>query len=490
MKVMFSAPTKKYLIARWATVILLGLVFIWPTFSLAKYDTNIGKETECTATFKQYCQDAGSSQCCVPDAANPNRVDCTRTCTDQRTRCLEYCASKGCQDASSTSDGSCSCAESSCSDVTCPSGSQKVATIDECKYQQCAGQGYYTGDSLCCRCMGGTNDCNQYCRSIGLEGSWHDHTGECTCVSGSYDPGDQESCDRYCDPNQGSFDASRTPRCQCQGGPQTTPYRRGDTIPLEVGIGVNNTTNGITPYIGLVYNFAAAIVGVVAVIMIVIGGIQYSTSAGNKAAMGSAKETITSAIIGLVIVLMSYLILGVFSSRFTNLSEPVLNDIVLPPDTDWSGNCPAGYEAFTSETNCKDTCREKYNTDCSHSPAGNGKSEAWCCLTQTPPGNRTVCSTICENAIVCFRTIPCEDLGKDQCDAKEKEYCAAKHAAVPCGFDRGTSFDNPQYDTGTCHAKKTGMNETCRQANCGAPDFNHGGSSKYDWCCSAPATPP
>lgn len=99
-------------------------------------------------------------------------------------------------------------------------------------------------------------------------------------------------------------------------------------VTLEVGIQGNNiVTGGITDYIQKVYFFATAIVGGLAVVMIIIGAVQYSTSAGNKAALGSAKETITSAIIGLVIVLMAYLILGTFSGSFVNLANPRMNTI-------------------------------------------------------------------------------------------------------------------------------------------------------------------
>ena len=101
-----------------------------------------------------------------------------------------------------------------------------------------------------------------------------------------------------------------------------------NAVDLEVGIGgFKKVEKGIAEYIGQVYLFATAIVGGLAVVMIIIGAVQYSSSAGNKAAIGSAKETMTSAIIGLVIVLMAYLILGTISGDFVNLTNPRLNVI-------------------------------------------------------------------------------------------------------------------------------------------------------------------
>ena len=116
------------------------------------------------------------------------------------------------------------------------------------------------------------------------------------------------------------------------GGGEVSAATSGITpkkpVDLEVGIGgFKKVTEGIAQYIGQIYLFATAIVGGLAVVMIIIGAVQYSSSAGNKAAIGSAKETMTSAIIGLVIVLMAYLILGTISGDFVNLTNPRLNVI-------------------------------------------------------------------------------------------------------------------------------------------------------------------
>ena len=121
------------------------------------------------------------------------------------------------------------------------------------------------------------------------------------------------------------------------GGGEVSAATSGITpkkpVDLEVGIGgFKKVTEGIAQYIGQIYLFATAIVGGLAVVMIIIGAVHYSSSAGNKAAIGSAKETMTSAIIGLVIVLMAYLILGTISGDFVNLTNPRLNVINI-------GNC-------------------------------------------------------------------------------------------------------------------------------------------------------
>jgi hypothetical protein len=57
-----------------------------------------------------------------------------------------------------------------------------------------------------------------------------------------------------------------------------------------------------------VINVLSIIVGIVAVIMIIIGGLKYVTSAGDAAKVGSAKNTVIYAIVGLVIVALAQVI--------------------------------------------------------------------------------------------------------------------------------------------------------------------------------------
>jgi len=57
-------------------------------------------------------------------------------------------------------------------------------------------------------------------------------------------------------------------------------------------------------------NAILAIVGVVAMLFLIIGGFQYITSAGNPESVGKAKTTILYAIIGLIVVILSWAIVN------------------------------------------------------------------------------------------------------------------------------------------------------------------------------------
>lgn len=65
-----------------------------------------------------------------------------------------------------------------------------------------------------------------------------------------------------------------------------------------------------------VVNVLLYILGAIAVIMIVIGGIKYTTSNGDSSAVTSAKNTIMYAVIGLVIAMMAYAIVNFVIQQF------------------------------------------------------------------------------------------------------------------------------------------------------------------------------
>jgi cytochrome bd-type quinol oxidase subunit 2 len=70
--------------------------------------------------------------------------------------------------------------------------------------------------------------------------------------------------------------------------------------------------------IKLVINIFSIVVGVVAVVMIIIGGLKYITSSGDSNNVTSAKNTILYAIIGLVIVaLAQFLVQFVLAKALT-----------------------------------------------------------------------------------------------------------------------------------------------------------------------------
>jgi len=66
-----------------------------------------------------------------------------------------------------------------------------------------------------------------------------------------------------------------------------------------------------------VTNIMLFIIGAIAVIMLIVGGIRYVVSAGDQNAVTSAKNTILYAIIGIVVAFLAYAAVNFVSSQLT-----------------------------------------------------------------------------------------------------------------------------------------------------------------------------
>ncbi len=81
-------------------------------------------------------------------------------------------------------------------------------------------------------------------------------------------------------------------------------------------------------YLRYFFTFSIFIAGILVFGVMILGGVRYLTSAGAPAAMADAKDQITSGILGLIIILASFLILNTINPQ-----------LILPKKTaDYSGN--------------------------------------------------------------------------------------------------------------------------------------------------------
>src|SRR3972149_1919706 len=78
---------------------------------------------------------------------------------------------------------------------------------------------------------------------------------------------------------------------------------------------------GLAPQIANFYQWALGIGGLVALGIIVFGGILYTVSAGNASKQDDAKQWITGALIGLLLLFGSYLILNTINPGLTKLKD-------------------------------------------------------------------------------------------------------------------------------------------------------------------------
>ncbi len=96
---------------------------------------------------------------------------------------------------------------------------------------------------------------------------------------------------------------------------------------LSCGTDLNVTGTGCSPDAGaetkvndtvkLGLNLFSAIVGIISVVMIIVGGIRYITSGGDSGKVSAAQNTVLYAVIGLVVVALAQIIVQFVLKKFT-----------------------------------------------------------------------------------------------------------------------------------------------------------------------------
>jgi len=109
-------------------------------------------------------------------------------------------------------------------------------------------------------------------------------------------------------------------------------------------------------YIRYIYNFSIIISGLIAFLSLVYGGFRYITSVGSPVAMADAREQIAAGIIGLIILLSSYLILTIVNPQLAifTISKPTP-----PPIQRVCGNHACEPEGGETPDSCPQDCAKK-----------------------------------------------------------------------------------------------------------------------------------
>lgn len=106
------------------------------------------------------------------------------------------------------------------------------------------------------------------------------------------------------------------------------PISVGATNNLDVTGGANSARGNNQPgnlfgtggIFQQITNILLFLIGVLSVIMMIIGGMRYVLSGGNKDAVTSAKNTILYAIVGLIVAILAFAIVDFVIKTFTNTS--------------------------------------------------------------------------------------------------------------------------------------------------------------------------
>jgi hypothetical protein len=96
--------------------------------------------------------------------------------------------------------------------------------------------------------------------------------------------------------------------------------RTGDSCNQVLAIYSKGGTTMIEGYISIIYKWAAGLVGLIAVTVIIISGIQIAVSGGDSAALDSGKNRIIKSLSGLAVLFLSGLILYTINPNFFTIT--------------------------------------------------------------------------------------------------------------------------------------------------------------------------
>ncbi|OHA51626.1 MAG: hypothetical protein A3A97_04405 [Candidatus Terrybacteria bacterium RIFCSPLOWO2_01_FULL_40_23] len=155
--------------------------------------------------------------------------------------------------------------------------------------------------------------------------------------------------------------------------------------------------NSPAEFIGWFFTLALGIAGFLALIMIVVAGIEYTASAGNSGSQTRAKERIQNALLGLGLLIASFVILNTINTSLTNIKNPTL--LAKPIGTSaqtctctTQGTPIPGKTTCASATYCAITQNCTYKQfycnpgdNCSKTAQNGWYTQIYCCSFSAPP---------------------------------------------------------------------------------------------------------
>lgn len=159
--------------------------------------------------------------------------------------------------------------------------------------------------------------CNKYCTNSGHDnGVWEPIGSSFHCVcyddSSQTTPTDAASCDKHCKEigsSSGTWN-DKDKKCTCADKTNPTDPSTGGSVTIGPPFGASGPQS-IGDLIKNITDWVLGLSGAVAVLFIIIAGFRYITAHGDSKQTEAAKTALRNAIIGLVIVILSFFIVRI-----------------------------------------------------------------------------------------------------------------------------------------------------------------------------------
>ncbi|MFA6485930.1 MAG: pilin [Candidatus Magasanikbacteria bacterium] len=230
----------------------------------------------------------------------------------------------------------------------------------------------------------------------------------------------------------------------------------GRTV-ASIALGGKRTFYNIGDYIRTVYKIGIAVASLLAAVMMVIAGLEWTASGGNSEAIGRAKKRIGGAAVGLVLAMGSYLILNTINPALVNLRLPqtyMIRQIAMPAywcsefadpaktskESDWVKNfADAGLSSANPSKDMYDKLGDK---DFKYSTLPTSTQPKTICGKQYFPqggGGATCFGDSCEESQVC-RGEDCKCFPPPIVNPDENDCKSARIAVTLSGFELNYEF--------------------------------------------------
>jgi hypothetical protein len=100
---------------------------------------------------------------------------------------------------------------------------------------------------------------------------------------------------------------------------QTNPLNR--KFRCDTSLGLNCDTQSLNELIFRIIRILLGVAFAIAVLFLIIGGFYYITAQGNEEAAGKGKQTVINALIGIAIIIMSYVMVNVIANLVYNQND-------------------------------------------------------------------------------------------------------------------------------------------------------------------------
>ena len=156
------------------------------------------------------------------------------------------------------------------------------------------------------------------------------------------------------------------------------------------------TAPSIAKYIKAIYNYAIGIVGILAAVVLMFGGVIWLTAGGSQEKVKEAKAWIGASLSGLVLILCSYMILNTINPDLVSFKEIVPSPIEYESkeNCEWALYTPEVKARYTDEQICANV---------------NKKLAEGYCYEKKPTDSVCCCTTIPAPNIIIGEPIPCNN---------------------------------------------------------------------------------